>query len=136
MTKAHSEPGDNGGRCEGCNRPETEFQTQVTWPVLLGGGLGWGTMWLCAACVAERGERREQRAMKHTIEMTTEEIVQACQEWLRNRYECYKDELVQLKASPYPDGSDSASPHVIEEFAHDAEFRHPAVFTATATVVR
>ena len=28
MTKAHSEAGDNGGICEGCNDPETKHQFQ------------------------------------------------------------------------------------------------------------
>jgi len=57
MTKAHSEPGDNRGLCESCNRPETEFQEQITYPVFLGGGMGWGTMWLCPECLKKHQER-------------------------------------------------------------------------------
>lgn len=60
MTKAHSEAGDNGGRCESCDRPETEFETQVTYPVLLA-GLGMGTMWLCPKCFCEHEARDEAR---------------------------------------------------------------------------
>jgi len=44
MTKAWSEVGNNNGLCERCNRPETEFMIQTKVPVLLGGGIGWGTM--------------------------------------------------------------------------------------------
>lgn len=51
MTKAHSELGDNGGLCEGCSDPATEYQTQTAYPVLLGGGIGWATMWLCRRCL-------------------------------------------------------------------------------------
>ena len=40
MTKAYSEAGDNGGRCESCNQPETELQTQQTYPVKLADGSG------------------------------------------------------------------------------------------------
>ena len=47
MTKARSELGDNAGRCESCDRPETVHMRQTTIPVYLGGGLGWGTMWVC-----------------------------------------------------------------------------------------
>ncbi len=59
MTKAHSELGDNGGLCEGCNDPATEYQTQQAHPVLLaamglGGGPGWGTMWLCGRCLGAK----------------------------------------------------------------------------------
>ena len=60
MTKAYSEAGDNGGRCESCNQPETELQTQQTYPVKLADGSGGyvhGTMWLCPACFREHQER-------------------------------------------------------------------------------
>ncbi len=50
MTKAYSEAGDNGGRCERCNDPSTINQAQDAVPVLLGGGLGTGSMWLCRGC--------------------------------------------------------------------------------------
>lgn len=58
MTKRKSYINDNGGRCESCNRPESIYEVQRTWPVLLGGGLGWGTMWLCPKCYTEHeGEK-------------------------------------------------------------------------------
>jgi hypothetical protein len=63
MTKAHSEVGDNGGRCESCDGPETPYQTQETYPVMLGGGLGRGTMWLCPECLAEHQERDAKRKL-------------------------------------------------------------------------
>ena len=53
MTKAKSFLSDNGGRCESCDLPETQYQMQETYPVFLGGGLGWGTMWLCPKCLEE-----------------------------------------------------------------------------------
>ena len=53
MTKAWSHPLDNGGRCESCNRPETEWMTQQTYPVYMGPEMGWGTMWLCLKCLEE-----------------------------------------------------------------------------------
>lgn len=65
MTKAHSEAADNGGRCESCNDPKTIKQTQTTYPVLLGGSLGWGTLWLCPKCLHEHEERdRRDRRRK------------------------------------------------------------------------
>lgn len=70
MGCAHSHPEDNAGRCEGCNEPGSEYRTQVTAPVLLGGGIGWGTMWLCPKCVREYCERH-----------ATEES--RCGEWAR-----------------------------------------------------
>ena len=62
MSHAKSYPDENAGRCEGCNREETVYQTQVTIPVLLGGGIGWGTMYLCPKCLAEHQEREALRA--------------------------------------------------------------------------
>lgn len=59
MTKAHSEAGDNGGICEGCNDPETKHQFQQTFPVELGGGLGAGTMWLCPKCFAKKQAKKK-----------------------------------------------------------------------------
>jgi len=53
MTKAYSMIGDNGGLCEFCLRPETEYQAQTTYPVMLGAGFGMGTMWLCPKCLLE-----------------------------------------------------------------------------------
>ena len=61
MTKAHSEVPDNGGRCSSCNLPESAYMSQSPVPVYLGGGLGWGTMWMCPACQAKRKERDRQR---------------------------------------------------------------------------
>jgi hypothetical protein len=57
MTKAHSSLGDNDGRCESCNRPETAHQPQTTYPIRLGGGLGWGTLWLCPDCLDKHRAR-------------------------------------------------------------------------------
>lgn len=60
MTKLYSTPGDNGGRCEVCNEPGSEYRSQTTVPVQLagfgpgGGGPAWGTMWCCDACAAKR----------------------------------------------------------------------------------
>lgn len=59
MTKAHSELHDNDGLCELCHDEKTRHQVQRTHPVLLagmgpGGGPGWGTMWLCPACLAKK----------------------------------------------------------------------------------
>ncbi len=51
MTKAHSEAGDNGGRCESCNELDTVFQRQSTVKIYMGGGLGRGTMWVCDRCL-------------------------------------------------------------------------------------
>lgn len=59
MTKKHSELGDNNGLCERCNREETRHQMQQAMPVYLGGGLGWGTMWCCAQCIAESKKKKE-----------------------------------------------------------------------------
>jgi hypothetical protein len=53
MTQARSRPGDNAGRCEGCDEPATVHQAQQAVPVRLGGGIGWGTMWLCPACLSK-----------------------------------------------------------------------------------
>lgn len=65
MTKAHSEPDDNGGRCESCNRPETIHQTQQTYPIMLGGGLGLGTLWLCPNCHADHMKRLNGKPAGH-----------------------------------------------------------------------
>ena len=54
-------PDDNGGRCECCNKPETEFQEQRTYPIMLGAGLGKGTMWLCPECLREHQLRDERK---------------------------------------------------------------------------
>jgi hypothetical protein len=62
MTHRHSELGDNGGLCESCNRPETRHQPQSAEPVYLGGGLGWGIMWLCPSCRAKRKARESEKA--------------------------------------------------------------------------
>ncbi len=53
MTDKRSHTRDNAGRCESCDAPDTLYQRQSTYPVYLGGGLGWGTMWLCDKCQAE-----------------------------------------------------------------------------------
>lgn len=64
MTKAYSTQDDNNGRCESCDRPESVNEPQTTYPVMLGGGLGLGTMWLCQAC---RKSAEEQDAKRGTI---------------------------------------------------------------------
>lgn len=65
MTKAHSMLDDNGGRCECCNKPETKYQEQRTYPVRLGGDLGMGTMWLCLKCLQEHELRdKKEKTMK------------------------------------------------------------------------
>lgn len=59
MTKAYSAIDDNDGRCESCDDLKTVGEIQVPYPVFLGGGVGWGTMWLCAKCVVEHSKRDE-----------------------------------------------------------------------------
>ena len=54
MTKAYSELNDNGGCCERCNDPATINQVQTAHKIFLGGGLGWGTLWLCPKCAEEK----------------------------------------------------------------------------------
>lgn len=54
MTKVRSELSDNDGKCELCNRTESRNEQQLAHPVLLGGGLGWGTMWLCYSCLRKK----------------------------------------------------------------------------------
>lgn len=58
MSDRRSHGGDNGGRCEGCDDPATIYQPQTTYPVMLGGGIGTGTMWLCPKCKAQRDALR------------------------------------------------------------------------------
>lgn len=53
MTKRKSYGDDNGGRCESCDKPLDEYG-QTTVSVFLGGGLGWGTMWVCMECLEKR----------------------------------------------------------------------------------
>ena len=53
MTKAHSEAGDNNGNCELCQKADGGRQSTV--PVMLDGGLGMGTMWMCERCIEEKG---------------------------------------------------------------------------------
>ncbi len=55
LTKAHSERDDNNGNCELCQRDDGGKQSTV--PVMLGGGLGMGTMWMCRRCIKEKGGR-------------------------------------------------------------------------------
>jgi len=67
MSEAKARPEDNAGRCESCNRPESAYETQVPFPVLLGGGWGpgattMGSMWLCPRCLKEHQERAALRA--------------------------------------------------------------------------
>jgi len=63
MSKSYpySGPGDNAGRCESCNLPDTVYQMQMTYPVRLpapsGGGTVMGTMYLCPKCLKEHQER-------------------------------------------------------------------------------
>lgn len=64
MTKKWSDMSDNNGLCESCNDPSTKNGPQSTYPVFLGGGLGWGTMWLCPVCLEKSKKRDEERKMK------------------------------------------------------------------------
>lgn len=57
MTKPGLSLGDNGGRCESCDRPDSAYELQIGYPVLLGGGIGWGKMWLCPTCLKAHQER-------------------------------------------------------------------------------
>lgn len=57
MSNARSYLDENGGRCEGCSEPGSEYRTQTAAPVLLGGGIGWGTMYLCPKCADAYCER-------------------------------------------------------------------------------
>jgi len=60
MTKAYSSIDDNGGRCERCNKDGSEYLEQRTVKVLLGGGMGWGTLWVCSSCLdAEEKEKQD-----------------------------------------------------------------------------
>lgn len=63
MTKPWSAAGDNGGRCESCDRPETVNQVQQTYPLRMTGESGpvSGTMWLCPQCLSEHRERDAAR---------------------------------------------------------------------------
>ena len=61
MTEARSYVDNNGGLCESCNESATRDQAQQSYPVLLGGGMGWGTMWLCPKCLAEHRVRDEEK---------------------------------------------------------------------------
>jgi hypothetical protein len=53
MTDRRARLQDNDGKCERCdsNAP------QIAVPVLLGGGMGWGTMWMCQRCITETGRK-------------------------------------------------------------------------------
>jgi len=61
MTKSGLDIADNGGRCESCDSPESVYEMQTGYPVLLGGGIGWGKMWLCPNCLKEHRTRSEQK---------------------------------------------------------------------------
>ena len=66
MSNRYSMPDENGGRCEGCNRPESVYEMQTTVPVIPGGGWGIGstcsgTMYLCPSCMKEHQERDARR---------------------------------------------------------------------------
>jgi hypothetical protein len=63
MTSRHAKVNDNGGRCENCDRPETVHMPQTAYPVLMGGGIGWGTMWLCPECLAGKRARDAAKAV-------------------------------------------------------------------------
>jgi len=54
MTSKHSSLHDNMGNCERCDQPKT---VQRAVPVLLGGGIGWGTMWMCDECIIATGRK-------------------------------------------------------------------------------
>jgi len=56
VTKPYSTAGDDGGRCESCYDPATIYQSQVKCPVMLGGGMGMGTMWKCRKCAERAGQ--------------------------------------------------------------------------------
>ena len=54
MTKPESFP-DDGGLCEGCGRPESLYERQVTWSLVMSDGKGGATpatMWLCPECLS------------------------------------------------------------------------------------
>jgi hypothetical protein len=59
VTKAKSGPFDNGMICESCNDPKTSGCPQTKYRLFLGGGLGWGDMWMCDACL-EKAEQRDR----------------------------------------------------------------------------
>lgn len=64
MSQPEAKVGDNAGRCESCNLPETVGQTQQAYPVKLGGYGGepvLGSMWLCPACLSSHQARDEAR---------------------------------------------------------------------------
>lgn len=66
MSERYAKLGDNAGRCEGCNRDETIYQTQTAVPVRLGSGWGagetcMGTMWMCPKCLEEKRARDAAR---------------------------------------------------------------------------
>lgn len=61
MAKAYSTQDDNSGRCESCDRSESVNEPQTTYPIMLGGGLGLGTMWLRPTCRKPTEERDAKR---------------------------------------------------------------------------
>jgi hypothetical protein len=62
MTKAYSKPDDNGWMCERCNRPESINEAQIQVPIMLGGGIGMGTMWVCKTCVEKKRDKDSEKA--------------------------------------------------------------------------
>jgi hypothetical protein len=67
MTKAKSGPFDNGMICESCNDPKTSGCPQTKYKVFLGGGLGWGDMWMCEACLEKAHKRDLEEANKRVL---------------------------------------------------------------------
>ncbi len=100
MTKAYSSPDDNGGRCESCNRPESVYEPQSGVKVLLGGGIGWSTMYLCPSCVKERHARKLAATAAETAPTPTpaeapEVEVPVCED-------CDRPTCLMLKLGPRP----------------------------------
>ena len=61
VTKPYLQLDDNRGLCESCNSPSTLYESQSGYPVLLGGGLGMGKMWMCRKCLKAAKQRELNR---------------------------------------------------------------------------
>jgi len=79
MTKAFSSLEDNCGLCELCDDPKTLHEQQQTFPVLLGGGLGWGTMWLCNECYLKKSNslKEELKQTQSHLENLKEKLIKS-----------------------------------------------------------
>ena len=82
MTKKYSCIDDNGGRCERCNKPGSEYLSQRTVKVRLGGGMGWGTMWVCSSCL----DAEEKRETRHLSEEVMIDVMQG--NWIKFERVC------------------------------------------------